>query len=303
MSKTTSKRKMPENPAKLVRDLVKSALANIEQVYESRGALTGIPTGFRDLDRITSGLHAGKLIVIAARPSTGQTSLAMNIAENVAIQSKLPVAVFSLQMSAEELVRRMLCSMAKVSLRSDSFPSEGDHRRLTASASKLMEATLLIDDTAGLTIGQLRTRARRMKTQHDIRLLVVDYLQLIRACARRAIASWPAEIGDITQGVKALAMELNIPVIVLSHLNRETERREGNRPDSSDLPESGLIERNADVVGLLVRTEMCAKDQEERNALKGKVTLMIAKQCNGPTGDVELAFLSEYGRFENPAQV
>jgi len=185
----------------------------------------------------------------------------------------------------------------------DGFPKDSDHHRLTAAASKLMKATLLIDDTAGLTVDQLRARARRMKSKYDIKLLVVDYLQLMRAPSRRAEASRQAETSDISLGVKSLAKELKIPVIVLSQLNRQPEQRDSKRPKLSDLRESGSIEQDADVVGLLVRPEMYADDQDERNAEKGKATLIIAKQRNGPTGDVELAFLSEYTRFEDQARV
>ncbi len=288
-----------------VRDLLKDAMGSIEKLYDRRGAVTGLSTGYRDLDVMTSGLHNGNMIVIAGRPSMGKTSLAMNIAENVAIDQNLSVGVFSLEMSAEELVKRLLCSRAKVNLRAvrDGFLSERDFPSLTAVASQLMKAPLYIDDAAGLTVHQVRARARRMKLQHDIRLLVVDYMQLMRAPSRRADLSRQVEISDISSGLKALAKELGIPVIVLSQLNRQPEQREGGTPRLADLRESGAIEQDADVVGLLVRPEMYEEEKEARAAEKGKATLIIAKQRNGPTGDVQLTFLSEYTRFEDQAKV
>jgi len=291
--------------ARPVRDMIKDAMASIEKLYDQRGAISGIPTGFRGLDRMTSGLHNGQMIVIAARPSMGKTALAMNIAENCAIDHNIPVGVFSLEMSSEELVKRMLCSKAKVNLRKirDGFLSERDFHPLTTAASQLMKAPLFIDDSAGLSINQVRARARRLKQQHDIRLLIIDYMQLMRAPSRRADLSRQVEIADISSGVKALAKELKIPIIVLSQLNRQPEQREGGRPKLADLRESGAIEQDADVVGLLVRPEVYAEEEGDKAAEKGKAVLVIAKQRNGPTGDVNLTFLSEYTRFEDQALV
>jgi replicative DNA helicase len=291
--------------ARAVKDLIKDTMGSIEKLYLNRGAVTGVPTGYHDLDRLTSGLHAGNVIVIAARPSMGKTALAMNIAENVAIDKKLPVGVFSLEMSSEELVKRMLCSRAKVNLRSvrDGFLSERDFHPLTAAASQLMKAPLYIDDSASLTIHQVRARSRRMKQQFDIKLLVIDYLQLLRSPSRRADLNRQVEISDISGGIKALAKELQVPIIVLSQLNRQPETREGNRPRMADLRESGAIEQDADVVGLLVRPEVYADDDQDKAAKEGEATLIIAKQRNGPTGDVSLTFLKEYTRFEDRARV
>lgn len=291
--------------ARPVRELIKDAIHSIEQLYDKRGAVTGLPTGYRDLDRMTSGLHPATMIVIAGRPSMGKTALAMNIAEHVAIDQGLPVGVFSLEMSSEELVKRMLCSRARVNLRAvrDGFLGEKDFHPLTAAASQLMKAPLYIDDSAALTLAQVRAKARRMKSQFDIRLLVVDYMQLMRAPSRRAELNRQVEIADISAGIKALSKELRIPVIVLSQLNRQPESREGGRPKLADLRESGAIEQDADVVGLLVRPEVYAEEEGEKAAEKGKATLFIAKQRNGPTGDVELTFLSEYTRFEDQAKV
>jgi replicative DNA helicase len=291
--------------ARPVRDMIKDAMASIEKLYDQRGAISGIPTGFRELDRMTSGLHNGQMIVIAARPSMGKTALAMNIAENCAIDHNIPVGVFSLEMSSEELVKRMLCSKAKVNLRKirDGFLSERDFHPLTTAASQLMKAPLFIDDSAGLSINQVRARARRLKQQHDIRLLIIDYMQLMRAPSRRADLSRQVEIADISAGVKALSKELKIPIIILSQLNRQPEAREGGRPRLSDLRESGAIEQDADVVGLLVRPEVYAEEEGDKAAEKGKAVLVIAKQRNGPTGEVNLTFLSEYTRFEDQALV
>lgn len=288
-----------------VKDLLPDAVRSIEQLFDARG-LTGLSTGFRDLDKLTAGLHPGNVFVIAARPSMGKTSLAMNIAENVAIDQGKAVGVFSLEMSAEELVKRMLCSRGRVNLRALSggfMDRNRDFGKLTGAASELMKAPLFVDDTAGMTIHQIRARARRMKMKDDIQLVVIDYLQLMRAPSRRAEGSRQVEISDISSGVKALAKELRIPVIVLSQLNRQPEQREEGKPKLSDLRESGSIEQDADVVGLLVRPEVYADNEDERAEKRGKASLYIAKQRNGPTGEVPLTFLGEYTRFENEAKI
>jgi replicative DNA helicase len=208
-------------------------------------------------------------------------------------------------MSGEELIKRMLCSRAKVNLRTiqDGFPKDRDHHDLTATATELMKAPLYIDDSPSLAINQVRARARRMKSQFDVQLIVIDYLQLMRSPTRRAELNRQVEIADISGGVKALAKELKIPIIVLSQLNRQPDNREGKKPRLSDLRESGAIEQDADLVGLLVRPEMYADDDDERVTEKGKATLAIAKQRNGPTGDIELTFRHEFTRFENAALV
>jgi replicative DNA helicase len=287
-----------------VKDVIKDAMHSIEQMLDSHG-ITGLPTGFRDLDWLIGGLHPGNVFIIAARPAMGKTSLAMNIAENVAIDQGKGVGVFSLEMSAEELVKRMLCSRGKVNLRSFSggrINKDRDFGHLTNAASALMKSPLYIDDTAGLTIHQVRARARRMKLQHDIQLIVIDYMQLMRAPSRRADGSRQVEIADISGGVKALAKELQVPIIVLSQLNRQPDQREEGKPKLSDLRESGAIEQDADIVGLLVRPEVYA-DDDEKAEKKGKANLFIAKQRNGPQGEVPLTFLGEYTRFEDAARV
>jgi replicative DNA helicase len=291
-----------------IKDLVKRAINTIEDFHQRQGVLTGVGTGFTDLDKMTSGLHGGEMIVIAARPSMGKTSLAMNIAEHVAIELRLPVGVFSLEMTSESLVLRMLCSRSRVNLRNvrEGFLAERDFPKLTGSAGKLASAPLFIDDSSGLSILQLRAKARRMAQQYGIKLFVVDYLQLLHSTARRA-ENRQQEIADISSGIKSLAKELNVPIVILSQLNREIEREKGRPPRLSDLRESGAIEQDADVVGLLYEPKSGGDDDEggassaEKDALS--INLLLAKQRNGPTGDVELTFLKSYTRFESKAKV
>jgi replicative DNA helicase len=288
-----------------VNTLVHEAIATIENYFGRNGQLGGIATGFVDLDKMTDGFHGGEMIVIAARPSMGKTSLAMNIAEHVALELKLPVGVFSLEMSAGSLVLRMMCSLARVNLRTirEGFMSESDFPKLTNAAGRLSAAKLFIDDTAGLSILQLRARARRMAQQHGIKLFVIDYLQLLNSTARRSQENRQQEIADISSGIKALAKELNVPVIVLAQLNREIEKDKNRKPRMSDLRESGSIEQDADLVGLLYKPD--ANEDEEAGAVEADglpVSLVIAKQRNGPTGDVHLTFLKPYTRFESAAK-
>jgi replicative DNA helicase len=285
------------------KDLVMTAIEQIERLYEKRGAVTGLPTGFVDLDRMTSGLHPAEMIVIAARPSMGKTALAMNIAEHVAMNVGKAVAVFSLEMSSQQLVQRLLCSRAKVDLQRvrNGFLSDRDFPNLTAAAAKLAAAKMFIDDTPGLSIMELRAKARRMKSQYDIQLVVIDYLQLLRSTSRRAQDNRQLEISEISGGIKALAKELDLPIIVIAQLNRQPDARakEGGRPRLSDLRESGSIEQDADVVGLLVRPEYYETDDDARQEKAGEAELILAKQRNGPTGEIALTFLKEYTRFES----
>jgi replicative DNA helicase len=292
-----------------IKELVKKAINTIEDFHQRQGMLTGIGTGFQDLDKMTSGLHGGEMIVIAARPSMGKTSLAMNVAEHVAIDQKLPEGVFSLEMSADSLVLRILCSRSRVNLRNvrEGFLAERDFPKLTGAAGKLANAPLFIDDSSGLSILQLRAKARRMHQQYGIKLFVIDYLQLLHSTARRA-ENRQQEIADISSGIKSLSKELKVPIIVLSQLNRELEKRErGAVPKLSDLRESGSIEQDADLVGLLYKP---GKGGEEDDGSGGQaeedavpVNLLIAKQRNGPTGDVNLTFLKSFTRFESAAKV
>src|SRR3984893_9043578 len=288
------------------KDLVIEAIEQIEKLYENRGSVTGLPTGFLELDRMTSGLHPAEMIVIAARPSMGKTALAMNIAEHVSINAGKPVAVFSLEMSSQQLVQRLLCSRAQVDLQNvrNGFLSERDFPKLTSAASQLAAAKMFIDDTPGLTVTELRAKSRRMKSQYDIQLIVIDYLQLLRSMSRRAQDNRQLEISEISGGIKALAKELNLPIIVIAQLNRQpdTRAKEGGRPRLSDLRESGSIEQDADLVGLLVRPEYYETDDEAKQERAGEAELIIAKQRNGPTGDVPLTFLKQYTRFESRAR-
>src|ERR1700730_6192533 len=290
-----------------MKDQVMEAIKAIEKLYERKGGITGISSGFIEFDRMTSGLHPSEMIVIAARPSMGKTALAMNIAEHVAINEKLPVGVFSLEMSCQQLVQRLLCSRARVNLQKvrDGFLGERDFPSLTAAASKLAEAKIFIDDSASLTILELRAKARRLKAQQDVQLIIIDYLQLLRSTSRRAQDNRQLEISEISAGLKGLAKELKIPIIVVAQLNRNPEIRTGSGkgvPRLADLRESGSIEQDADLVGLLVREEYYADSDEERTEMEGKAELIIAKQRNGPIGGVKLTFLKEFTRFEDRAE-
>lgn len=297
-----------EEKSSKIKDLVNRAINQIEEYHQNQGMLTGISTGFMDFDKMTTGMHGGEMIVIAARPSMGKTSLAMNIAEHVALEQKVPVGVFSLEMTAESLVLRMLCSRSRVNLRNirDGFLAERDFPKLTGAAGKLANSPLFIDDSSGLSILQLRAKARRMHQQFGIRLFVIDYLQLLNSTSRRA-ENRQQEIADISNGIKALAKELQVPVIVLSQLNRELEKDKNRKPRLSDLRESGAIEQDADLVGLLYKPGGGDDDDasggggQEQDAIP--VNLLIAKQRNGPTGDVHLTFLKSYTRFESAAKV
>jgi replicative DNA helicase len=289
----------------VMKELVHKAINTIEDYHQRQGMLTGVGTGFPDLDKMTSGLHAGEMIVLAARPSMGKTSLAMNIAEHVAVDLQLPVGVFSLEMTSESLVLRMLCSRARVNLRNirEGFLAERDFPKLTGAAGKLSQAPLFIDDTPGLSILQLRAKARRMSTQYGIKLFVVDYLQLVHSTSRRA-DNRQQEIADISNGLKALAKELEVPIIVLSQLNREFEKDKDRKPRLSDLRESGAIEQDADIVAMLYKAK--TGDDDESDGPEDEavaVNLLIAKQRNGPTGDVHLTFMKPYTRFESAAKV
>jgi replicative DNA helicase len=288
-----------------MKDLVHRAIHHIEMYHQRQGQLGGIATGFIDLDKMTDGLHEGEMIVIAARPSMGKTSLVMNIAEHVAVNLRLPVGVFSLEMTSESLVMRMMSSLARVNSRAirDGFLAERDFAKLTTAAGQLAKAPLFIDDSSGLSILQLRAKARRMHQQHGIKLFIIDYLQLLHSTARRA-ENRQQEIADISNGIKALAKELKVPVIVLSQLNREMEKDKNRKPRMSDLRESGSIEQDADLVGLLYKPS--ASDDEDGPAPDQEavpVNLLIAKQRNGPTGDVYLTFLKSCTRFESAAKI
>ncbi|MGC1481157.1 MAG: replicative DNA helicase [Chthoniobacterales bacterium] len=288
--------------------MVMSAISEIEDLYKNKGGLTGLSTGFKGLDQMTGGMRGAEMFVVAARPSMGKTAFSMNIAEHVAVNLGKAVGVFSLEMSSSQLVQRLLCSCARVNLQRirDGFLSQADSTKIYNAAKSLVESRIFIDDTPGITILELRAKARRMSSQHGIELIVIDYLQLLRSSSKRAQENRQIEIAEISSGVKALAKELDIPVIVLAQLNRNPESRTGaskGKPRLSDLRESGSIEQDADIVGLLVRSEIYEDDEEAKAEKAGEAELIIAKQRNGPVGEVPLSFLKEFTRFEDRAEV
>lgn len=295
------------NEAVQFKDLIPVTMETIESLHERKGEVTGLATGFYDFDKMTGGLKAGEMIVIAARPSMGKTSLAMNIAENIVLQQKLPVGVFSLEMTKESLALRTMCCCARVNLRNiaEGFVAERDFGKLVSTAGKLAATKLFIDDTAGLSILQLRARARRMASLYGIKLFVIDYLQLLHSTSHKARNNRQQEIADISNGIKALAKELQVPVIVLSQLNRELDKEKNRKPRLSDLRESGAIEQDADLVGLLYKPK---SDKDDDDATPDPTeailtNLLIAKQRNGPTGIVSLTFMKAYTRFESASNV
>jgi replicative DNA helicase len=287
------------------RELVMSVVDDIEKLYERKGAIGGLPTGLAELDNLLDGLHRGDMVVIAARPSMGKTALAMNIAEHIALVENKTVGFFTLEMSDKALMMRSLLSRSHINMHRvrSGFMSDGDFPRLTATAAKMCDGNRLrIVDAVGATIGAIRAKARRMKRKNpDLAAIFLDYIQKARSNSRQAVNSREREIAEISSGLKDLAKELNIPVVVLAQLNRDVEKRKIQRPQLSDLRESGAIEQDADVVGLLYREEYYATNEEEKRDAEGKATLIIAKHRNGPIGDVPLTFLKEFARFETRA--
>lgn len=282
--------------------LSKLIIGNIETLEEKQGnksLVTGVTTGFSLLDNMTSGLQGSDLIILAARPSMGKTALALNIARNAAVDANVPVAVFSLEMSKEQLSLRMLCSEASIdsSRLRGGFFSMDDWHRLTDAAGVLSDTPIFIDDSPGLTAMEVRAKARRLKMDKNIGLIIIDYLQLMQG--RASIERRDLEISDISRALKSLAKELNIPVLALSQLNRMLEQRNDKRPRLSDLRESGALEQDADVVAFIYRDEVYNKDESNPN--KGTAEIILAKQRNGPTGDVVLTFLKSFTRFDNMA--
>jgi len=275
---------------------------NIDALEERQGnksLITGVPTGFTFFDHKTSGLQNSDLIILAARPGMGKTALALNIARNAALGSDIPVAIFSLEMSKEQLSMRMLSSEARLdSIRlRGGFISQDDWLQITEAAGSLSNAPIFIDDSPVLSAMEIRAKARRLKLDKGIGLIIIDYIQLMQG--RRSAERRELEISEISRSLKALAKELNIPVLALSQLNRMLEQRSDKRPQLSDLRESGALEQDADVVSFIYRDEIYNKD--ENNPNKGKAEIIISKQRNGPTGTVPLVFLNTYTRFENPA--
>jgi len=287
-----------------IREILKETFGRIDAMQSQAGSLTGVPTGFYDLDDMTSGLQPGELIVVAARPSMGKTTFCLNVAEHAAVAERTPVAVFSLEMSKDSLVRNMLCSRARVDalkLRRGMLRDD-DWGRLSAASGKLGEAPIHIDDTPGLSPLQLRTKARRLRSQHNVGLIIVDYLQLMEVPHRRD-SNRQAEISYISRSMKGLARELEIPIIALSQLNRGVDAREDHRPRMSDLRESGAIEQDADVIMFLYRPAYYEHDEQRRAELEGQTEVIVGKQRNGPTGTVPLTFLAQFMRFESAAKM
>lgn len=280
-----------------IKDLVRQSIEKLDFLYQRKQHVTGIPTGFEKFDHMTSGLQNSDLIIIAGRPSMGKSALAVSMAEFVGIEQKKGVGVFSLEMSKEQLVQRMLCSQARVDAHKvrSGFLAPSDWPKLTAAAGRLSESRIFIDDTPAISVLELRAKARRLKANQGIELIILDYLQLMRSTTQSE--SRQQEISEISRSLKALARELNTPVIALSQLSRAVESRQDHKPQLSDLRESGAIEQDADLVVLLMREEYYNPTEEN----KGVADVMIAKQRNGPVGTVKLAFIKEYMRFENLA--
>jgi replicative DNA helicase len=279
--------------------IIPGNIDSLEELQGNRSLVTGVPTGFSQLDNLTSGFQNSDLIILAARPSMGKTALALNIARHAAVDAGIPVAIFSLEMSKEQLSLRMLCSEARMdsSRLRGGFISMEDWGRLTDAASVLTQSPIFIDDSASLTAMDIRAKARRLKMDKNIGLIVIDYLQLMqgRAGAERR----DLEISEISRALKALAKELQLPVLALSQLNRMLEQRTDKRPRLSDLRESGALEQDADVVAFIYRDEVYNKEEDNPN--RGIAEILLSKQRNGPTGDVYLAFLNAFTRFENLA--
>lgn len=279
-----------------IEPILSSTVKRIEEIAANPGSTIGVPSGIIDLDKLTAGFQKGDLVIIAGRPSMGKTALALTVARNAAIESKSPTAIFSLEMSSDQLGQRLLTSEARVDnshVRRGSLPS-GKWKNINIASGKLAQAPLYIDDTPALSILDLRSRARRLKRERNIELIIVDYLQLMQG--PKNSENRQNEISQITQSLKALAKELNIPVIALSQLSRAVEQRTKKEPMLSDLRESGAIEQDADVVIFLYRPSVYDKEDQD---LKGLAYLIVAKQRNGPTGRVTATFIDTYARFDN----
>lgn len=279
-----------------IKDVLVATYDNIEILTTRKGDVTGIPTGFAELDRMTAGFQRNDLIIVGARPSVGKTAFALNIAQNVATKTEENVAIFSLEMGAEQLVMRMLCAEGNINaqnLRTGSLTDE-DWRKLTMAMGSLSNAGIYIDDTPGVRIGEIRSKCRRLKQEHGLGMILIDYLQLIQGDGRSG-DNRQQEVSEISRSLKALARELKVPVIALSQLSRGVEQRQDKRPMMSDIRESGSIEQDADIVAFLYRDDYYDKESENKNIIE----IIIAKQRNGPVGTVSLAFVKEYNKFVN----
>ena len=281
---------------KHIKDVLVETYDNIEKLHTRKGDVTGIPTGFRDLDKITAGFQRNDLIIVAARPSVGKTAFALNVAQNVATKTDENVAIFSLEMGAEQLVMRMLCAEGNIDaqvLRTGSLTTE-DWRKLTMAMGSLSNAGIFIDDTPGIRVNEIRAKCRRLKQEYGLGMILIDYLQLIQGSGGSQ-ANRQQEVSEISRSLKGLARELKVPVIALSQLSRGVEQRQDKRPMMSDLRESGSIEQDADIVSFLYREDYYDKETENQNMIE----IIIAKQRNGPTGTVTLAFVKEFNKFVN----
>ena len=292
------------NKAPTIKQTVEEVLEQFQQLLAGEKGAEGISTGFEELDRKSNGMKPGEMFVIAARPSMGKTSLMMNIVEHVCLDQNLSTMVFSCEMSAMQLVQRLVFSRAKFALSQLSRgykPNKGELQRIQRAVTEITASKMFIDDTPGITISEVRAKARRKKKEEDIQFIAIDYLQLMKSTTKQAANSREREIAEISAGIKGLAKELKIPILILAQLNRGPEGRTGKSlgvPRMSDLRESGSIEQDADLVGLLYRTAYYAEDDEEREAEAGKAKLVLAKNRNGETGDVPLTFIADLMRFE-----
>ncbi len=278
-----------------IRAILLETFEKIETLYANKGNLTGVPTFFQQLDRLTSGWQPSDLIIIAARPSMGKTALALNMAQNAAVRAKIPIVLFSLEMSKEQLVQRMLCSEAMVDqqrVRTGEL-LDTDWPKLTRAVGPLSDAPIFIDDTVGITLAELRSKVRRLKIENDLGLIIIDYLQLMSGGKKSE--NRQQEVAQISRGLKGIARELKVPVIALSQLNRGVEQRQDKRPIMSDLLESGAIEADADVISFIYRDEYYHPESDK----KGIAEIIVAKQRNGPVGTVELGYLKEFTKFVN----
>ena len=283
-----------------MKTVINATFKHVEQLYERKEHITGVPTEYHDFDKLTAGLQSSDLIILAGRPSMGKTALAMNMVQHASMIHKVPVGIFSLEMSKEQLGLRMLCSVSRVDAQRlrTGFLKDQDWPKLTRAYNMLLDAPIYIDDTPALSVLEMRAKARRLKTEHNIGLIVVDYLQLMRG--RSNSPSREQEISEISRSLKAMAKELHLPVIALSQLNRSLESRPNKRPQLSDLRESGAIEQDADLICFIYRDEVYNKAED--NPKRGIAEIIIGKQRNGPTGTVELAFLNQFTTFENLAR-
>src|SRR5688500_3542426 len=285
-----------------LRDLVQSSFATIEKLQQHKGLVTGVPTGFVDLDEMTSGLQPSDLVLVAARPSLGKTSFVLNIAQHVGTSTDMTVGFFSLEMSKEQPFMRMLTPEARIAAHRfrTGYPNEKDHGRRSHALGTLAEARVFIDDTASIGVLEMRAKARRLKAEHGLHLLIIDYIQLMQGRGR--FESRQTELASISRSLKGLAKELSVPIVALSQLSRASETRSDHRPQLSDLRESGALEQDADLVMFIFREEQYRDaDGQPNQEAEGVAEIIVGKQRNGPTGSVKLAFVKEHTRFENLA--